>query len=389
MPVGRHYTKAATYLRDHGLAATVGEAAMRGARRLRMGGLPPSVHVEISNVCNLDCAYCVLDDNAQGDRIMRESTFERVLPFLRDARRVDVSGLAEPLMNPKWPSFVSAIRRATPCGYIAMCSNATLLSRDKAQTLVEHGLDQLVFSLDGVDAEMVDGIRRGGSFFSMTDNLLALQEIKATLSSSRPELSATMVLQRSNVGQLADTIRLAAKIGAASVNVNGLEPYTGDLLSEVVWSDAERFDYLPPILREAQRAAQETGLTVRITSMRPARPACPQVHRPMILADGAVVPCSVLAYDRRSLLWVDESMRVVEHDGSTARVSFGNINDESFRRIWASPEYRSFRSAVSAGRFPSACSRCLVKHDVICPTPPLTIAQCLGTLQGSRLEGAA
>jgi len=373
--------KARNYLRTHGVAATAAEAARRAARRASMGDVPASVHVEISNICNLHCEYCILDQAAQGEKVMSESTFAALLPYLRGASRIDVSGIAEPLMNTRWPEMVRAVRKAAPRAHIAMCSNATLLTRKKSRTLVESTLDELVFSLDGVEPGVIDDIRKGGSLSSMLDNVRTLQDVKRELGRANPELNVTVVIQRATVEQLPDTIRLAAELGVASVAVNGLEPYSEDVVDEPVWTDPDMASYLPGILARAERVADETGVTVRLPWMTPLMPAvCPQVHRPMVLADGAVVPCSVLAYERPSLLRITEGGDVVRHDDLTPRVSFGSVKERDLKEIWTSAEYRSFRHRVTSGAFPRACNTCLLKHGVICPTPPLSFAECLRTV---------
>lgn len=381
MALNQTYRKARTYLRAHGVAATAAEAARRAVRRASMGELPASVHVEISNVCNLHCEYCILDQGAQGDKVMGEATFAALLPYLKSARRVDVSGIAEPLMNARWPETVRAIRSVAPRAHIAMCSNATLLTREKSGILVDSTLDELVFSLDGVDPAVIDDIRKGGSLSSMLDNVRALQAIKHERNSPTPELSATVVLQRATVEQFPDTIRLAAELGVASIAVNGLEPYSAGVIEQPVWTDPAIAEYLPDILARAERAAAETGITVRLPWMQPLMPAvCPQVHRPMVLADGAVVPCSVLTYERPSLLQVTGDGHIVRTDAVTPRVTFGSVKEHSLKEIWTSEEYRSFRRKVSTGAFPSTCDTCLLKHGVICPTPPLSFSGCLETI---------
>jgi MoaA/NifB/PqqE/SkfB family radical SAM enzyme len=216
------YNRLRTYMRTHGLSATAEEVARRATRRARMGDLPASVHVEISNVCNLNCEYCVLDQNAEGDRVMSAETFSAVLPFLRGARRVDVSGIAEPLMNTRWPDILRDIREAAPHARIAMCSNMTLLTREKAEILVDSTLDELTFSLDGVDPALVDEVRRGGSLIGDARQYphASGRQGGARVRASRADCHRR--LQRSNVEQLPDIVRLAAELGVQAVNVNGL-----------------------------------------------------------------------------------------------------------------------------------------------------------------------
>ena len=197
---------------------------------------------------------------------------------------------------------------------------------------------------------------------------------------SLPALSATTVLQQHNIEQFPAVIRMAGQMGVTTINANGLEPYVADLVDSPLWTDPDSITGLAEILQEAGVAAEETGIELRMTAMRPQRAVCPQIYRPIVLADGAVVPCSVLAYPRDSHLRIDETGSVVRHAAKTPRISFGNVNERSFKDIWRGSEYTSFRQDVGSGDFPEPCKTCLMKHYVICPQPPMSLEESLATL---------
>lgn len=374
-------TRAVRYGRTHGLGPSVHKTARLAARYVAMRGLPMTVHVEVSNVCNLNCEYCVLDQGAQGDRVMRDSTFENVLPYLRNALRINVSGLAEPLMNTRFTAMLAAIRKAAPTAAIQMCTNASLLTEDIAHSLVDSRLDEVAFSLDGVDPEHFDSVRHGASLSGLLDNIATLRRVIGERGADRPSLTATTVLQRHNVEQFPAVVRMAGEMGVTTLNANGLEPYVADLADAPLWTDPDSVAGLGDILRDAGAAAEQAGIELRMTAMRPQPAVCPQIYRPIVLADGAVVPCSVLAYPRNSYLKVDEGDSIVRHEGATPRVSFGNVNERPFKEIWRSPEYTRFRHEVESGAFPSPCKTCLMKHYVICPQPPMSLEECIRTLE--------
>ena len=380
MQLKRDMDRALAFVRRHGVAATAAEVATRVAGRIRSGDAPSAVHVEVSNCCNLHCEYCVLDEASHGRKIMSDEMFDSLLPALADARRIDLSGLAEPLMNTRFTGMLARARAAAPRAHIAMCTNATLLTREISEQLVEHGLDELVFSLDGVDPAQVDAVRRGGSLDAVLENIRALQTVKKERGSRRPVLSATVVLQKENLAQLPAVVRLAAELGCEGVSVNGLEPYSSALVEHAVWADPDALPGLAAVLREAQAAAKEAGIELRLPALSPQAPLCPQVSRPIVLADGNVVPCSVLAYERLSLLAVDEAGDIVPGHGATEPLSFGTVGEGGLAAVWNDEAYRAFRQRVRAGDFPPECRSCLMKHDVICATPPLTADEAVATL---------
>jgi MoaA/NifB/PqqE/SkfB family radical SAM enzyme len=384
MHVRRFIPRALAYLRRYGARATVSESLQRVSRLIASGDTPTAVHVEVSNVCNLRCEYCVLSEGTEGDRIMSQETFERLLPSLARARRIDLSGLAEPLMHRRFVPMLAEVRAVAPRAHITMCTNATMLTPEVSRQLVDLGLDELVFSLDGVDPALVDSVRRGGSLDAVLDNIAVLRDVRRESGSDRPVLSATLVLQRENLDQLEGVVRLAAELGCDAVNINGLEPYSDTLVGHELWTGRAEPERLSAAFRAAERTARELGIELRFPALSPQKAECPQIFRPIVLADGTVVPCSVLAYARRSVLGVGADGAVESRDGRVERRSFGNTNEGGLDAVWSDAGYRAFRRAVRRGEFPEPCGACLLKHNVICPTPPLSADESLATLRSAR-----
>ncbi len=382
MTIPNPAARALRYARTYGIGPGMHKAARFAIRSVEMPGLPMTVHLEVSNVCNLHCEYCVLDKGARGDRVMRDETFRRVRPYLRNALRINVSGLAEPLMNTRFTSILADIRAAAPTAAIQMCTNASLLTEGVAHSLVDSRLDEVAFSLDATDAELFDTVRAGASLKGLVENISALRRVIEERGATKPALTATTVLQRKNVHQFPGVVGLAGEMGVTTVNANGLEPYVAEVADSPLWRDPDTVENLAETLREAEEVAGQYGIELRMTAMRPQPPVCPQIFRPIILADGAVVPCSVLAYPRDSYLAVSDSLDVAARRGRTPRVTFGNVNERTFAAIWRSPGYKRFRQHVSSNEFPSSCTTCLMKHYVICPQPPMSMPECLATLEG-------
>jgi MoaA/NifB/PqqE/SkfB family radical SAM enzyme len=365
--------RARAFISAYGLRAFTREVWTRGARRLGGSDAPSRFHVEISNTCNFDCEYCVLREQSTGDKVMSEKTFSAVLPHLKGASSVALSGLAEPLMNRHFTDYLRRVRQVAPHALITIDTNASLLTEEIARAMVEQRLGSLVFSLDGADAELVDGIRQGGSLDGIVGKVRMLNAIKAETGSRLPALAATMVLQRKNVGQLAAVVELADSLGVDILTVNGLEPYSADLSEEAVWVHPETVaDELGESAARARDRAAALGVELRFPALVPQTARCPQMGRPVILADGTVVPCSVLAYHRDGYLHIEADGSVAEQPTATERLVFGNVNERPLTEIWSDSAYRAFRARVASGDFPESCDACLMKHNVICPNEPLS-----------------
>lgn len=375
--------RALAYARKFGIRATAKEGFLYVRRRLRTSAPPSSVHVEISSCCNLRCEYCVLDESALGTRIMSMSTFESVLASLSRASRIGLSGLAEPLMNKRAMDMLGEARRVAPHSHISMCTNAMLLNEEVADQLIEHQLDELVFSLDGIDPAQVDSVRIGGSLNAVVENISRLDSLKHERGSAKPVLSATVVLQQSNLAELDGIVRLAKRLGCDTVSVNGLEPYSPALSSQAAWIEAPDVAKVRESFAAAESQAHALGIDLLLPAMRPQKAHCPQNFRPIVLADGSVVPCSVLAYRRRAVVRVTPALEIEQCDCRTDAVVFGNVNDSGLDSVWMDEKYRSFRRRVARETFPSACANCLLKHGVVCPAPAMTAAESLKTIEAS------
>lgn len=350
-------------------------------RPASLRGFPDALQIEISNGCNLNCEYCVVNQALKGKKIMSLETFESLTPYLKYVGKVRLSGLAEPLLNNNLIPILNLLKTKSPFCHVSVSTNATLLTAAISNQLIDGGLDRLTFSLDGTETGIVDGIRKGGSLAAIMNNILKLNEIKAQKKSGVPVLLATMVAQSKNIAQLPGTVALAAEMGAARLEVNGLEPYREEMLEYVLWQSPSSTRGLSEILLAASLQAEKSGIDLRLASFLPCKARCAEIGTPIILANGDVVPCSVLAYDRDSFLSIAENGSVVPERSTVHKKCFGNIKNKSFPAIWYDQGYVTFRKDIKANKFPKSCKRCLIKHGVSCVTEPLSGKELLAQLE--------
>jgi len=120
-----------------------------------------TIDIEITNRCNATCHFCPRDATPhQG--IMTVETFERALSRAVEYREVvkDVSGLdvvvslcglGEPLINKNTVDFVRKVKAA---GFkCSMSSNGALLTEEKANALLDAGLDEIYINISDIHDE--------------------------------------------------------------------------------------------------------------------------------------------------------------------------------------------------------------------------------------------
>lgn len=331
----------------------------------KISNLPLRLHIEISNLCNLRCKYCVLHNNLSDKSIMTMETFMKLKPYFKYLRSVSLSGLAEPLLNKNIVEFINIIKKEAPLCVVSIITNAQLLNEEIARELVDAGLDKLNFSLDGVDNTTVDSIRLNGNLDTIVTNVKKLKEIKKQRESASPHLSAAMVLYKSNYKQIAQTVELAASLGVESFSLNYLEPYSDDMLDEIVWMDDDLLKDVSLHIEEGKKVAESYGVGYQHAEAKPQDESCRVVLTPLIMANGDIVPCHVFAYPRTHFFAV-ENDHFVRQEKQISEIKFGNINKRKLSQIWRDKKYKSFREDVLNNKFPKACHSCLIKHGCIC-----------------------
>ncbi|MDD2714745.1 MAG: radical SAM protein [Candidatus Wallbacteria bacterium] len=178
--------------------------------------LSPYLTIELTNACNLKCGMCTLrDKDPLSPRFMEETVFEKILSGIYGSQ-LTFSDLrlfwaGEPLLHPKFARFIQllACREAENPKFklITMDSNALLLSQETASLLVKHGKALklcLILSLDSLNPETYQKIRKGGDCLTAIGNIRRLLDIKG--SAEFPRIAVQMIVMRENFREVRDFI---------------------------------------------------------------------------------------------------------------------------------------------------------------------------------------
>lgn len=107
---------------------------------------PISANLEVTKRCNARCNFC------DYWKTKKENVIDDYGPIIKkiDPMIVTLTG-GEPLLRRDLPDIIRNIRKAVPTIYVAMITNGSLLTIEKAKELHEAGLDQLSLSVDFLD----------------------------------------------------------------------------------------------------------------------------------------------------------------------------------------------------------------------------------------------
>jgi len=276
--------------------------------------IPQRVVVETVFGCNARCGMCVIDHPTERPKgvmpmEMFTSIIDRLEPYKEHIQIFDLFGLGEPLLD---PLLFDRIRYARAKGFrrLGFATNGHLLTPDKQKAILDSGIDTVIFSLDGITKETLEGIRPRVSF-------------------ERVMAQCPEIVRRRNEGDY--RTRFVVRFTRQQANAHEWEPF------REFWSKTlspERGDVVYSYNVHTWSGQVESKAASDLQSDRiPAIDASPCHHafeKLVILANGAVALCF--------------------EDILEAQFGFGNVADEDPVKIFNSPRFNKIRRLHMDGK---------------------------------------
>jgi len=252
----------------------------------------------------------------------------RGLSFLQ--RRLDLTGLGEPLLNPE---LVSMVRYAKRLGFrVSLTSNFTTINQDNAAGLIGAGLNYLYVSFDGASRETFEKLRHGADFDRIVRNVGLFIKTRKDLNVDTPRLLFETTVSELNVHEVPEIVKLGE-----SLNIDGMlfyrpvlpgkSDYVDDSFASVDWKELSK-----------------NGVEIQVGSFgKPVRP-CIGVFGCYVTFDGKVLQCNRMI----------QLLRRKDY----ALHQFGDVNESSLPSIWFSDRYRKFRTRIGLGLYSGICEYC-------------------------------
>lgn len=315
---------------------------------------PTQIFLELTSRCNLACLHCSTDygDPAAGPhRDLEPALLERLMPWLLQARFVNLNIVGEPLLS---PAIDGLVPRLSGAGVdVSFNTNGLLLNASRIEWLIESGLQSITVSLDGMGFN--DAIR-GFPWTALAERLEALDAAKRRLGSQTPHVALGYTLMRSNVDELAPLLReLLPRVNLHAVHLQPLVVFYETLKGENVYS-AERTD---ACVAEARALCAEHGTELVLFRSRFAEDERSQVDMEALLELGPhseELGCSDPFFEVK-----------IRTDGTLDACSFGrspglSLLDHDLDAVWNGPWYRQLRLDLAAGRYLDTCATCPYMH---------------------------
>ena len=139
------------------------------------------INIEPVNMCNYRCPLCRtnLKDWVPRRKIELETVKKIISSLAPGLRVVNLYGnRGEPLLHPRLEEIIAYIKSATTAK-IRISTNGSLVTDPRAQGLLDAGLDQIVFAVDGLTQRSYSAYRQGGRLEQVVENLRRFCELKA------------------------------------------------------------------------------------------------------------------------------------------------------------------------------------------------------------------
>jgi MoaA/NifB/PqqE/SkfB family radical SAM enzyme len=232
---------------------------------------------------------------------------------------------------------------------VGTTTNGMLLNAERAERLIESGMDVIAFSLAGT-GENNDFIRRGTNLKKVLESIRRLQRQKEEKGSSTPEIHIAYMLFRSSMDDLERLPSLLEGLGVGQVVVSTLDFVPSeDLEKEAVISSSKE--------EHKRLCARLDGLHFHyhIPCLGVRRQVCTEnVQKALcVSSDGAVSACVYTDLQVPGVSYFRKGER-----RAYERMVFGNIREQPLPVIWKKKAYTAFRRSFQEGQLASPCRHC-------------------------------
>jgi radical SAM protein with 4Fe4S-binding SPASM domain len=275
---------------------------------------PRVILIDNCNACNLRCSMC-------DHKNMKQYRKVEIMEFELYRKLIDEIAIENPNAR-VWQIFfgepfmcrdiAKRIKYAKDKGLadVVLNSNGVMMARERAQAVIEAGLDSMYVGIDASTEETYNKIRVGGNFKKAVDNVIQYRDLLAEYGNGRQRLFVQFVASDINEHEVGDFKAFWKEKG---VNIK--------IRPKVSWAG----------LVEASNLSSDVGLI---------RKPCYWLMQTInICADGTVALCSVDVH---------------------CRIKCGNVKANTIKEIWQRrlSEYRAMHREGKFEQLPQMCREC-------------------------------
>lgn len=227
------------------------------ADRVVLNSKPRRMQIILTNKCNLKCIMCNVHETEWSFSDQKVQELKELIPYLEhivwQGGEVFLHNNFSELMD---FAFTNKVKQT-------IITNGLLIDEDLAERLVKYGV-KLAVSIDYVEKDGYEKIRRNGSFDKLVSNLMLLNKMQERYHNDDFEMKMSVVVMKSNYDKLYDILEFAKKYGFNAVEFNPIELRTANTDEQMFFAniDYAKIRYLDILIPELTEKANKYGIKI-------------------------------------------------------------------------------------------------------------------------------
>ena len=161
---------------------------------------PKYFEIETIRACNAKCRMCTINEWNNKNNKMNDEFFYKFVKEISNYNNwietVCLSRNGEPLLDKNLEKKIKLLKNYG-ISNVSFSTNVSLLNEKRAVSIINSGLDDIRFSVDGFTRETFEYIRNGLKFEQIKENILRFIEFR-NKNGKKPKIHIRMVRQKAN-----------------------------------------------------------------------------------------------------------------------------------------------------------------------------------------------
>ena len=148
----------------------------------RLKNQMPAIEIGITNKCNADCIMCP-HRNIKKFGTMNMTLYKKIINDACDCgiKSVNLTFFGEPMLDPELEKKIRyTVKKEMKVGFF---TNASLMTKDRSVEIIKAGVSDIVVSMDSMNKETYEGIRKNLKYDIVRKNILDFLDARKELKS--------------------------------------------------------------------------------------------------------------------------------------------------------------------------------------------------------------
>jgi MoaA/NifB/PqqE/SkfB family radical SAM enzyme len=320
--------------------------------------------MELSTACNLRCPRCEREvaDKKNLGHFTSVDTIKNLLPILKYVSGVTFTGgYGENFLHPRFWEIHRMVRSTGVRTFVF--SNSLMIKDSDIEKAVKEKLYGIFISLDSLDKEKYEAIKKGTKYDVVLDKIRKFAKIKGKYNSKLPKVCINFACQNNTMDEIENVVEFAKKEKIDCIWFTGLiahrKKFAKYSLFQMDKNDVrKRF-------KKVQQKAKELGIRIRTPPTEEfdndRKLCCDPWQCMYIFYNGDVCTCPHFREPREYYFYVKDK-KLVEGEIDYPAQIMGNINKENPIAIWNGKNYLELRNNFKKGTLRKPCGPCYYKY---------------------------